>query len=193
VINGSSDGSARICREFAAGDVRIRPVETDESGWGRSVRRGLREAKGSVLCYTNSSRTSAAELVEVIRMQLNHPEAAVKAHRTVRQGALRRIGSGLYNLESRLLFRLRSKDINGTPKVFRREMTPLMNLQETGDLIDLEFAVRARRAGIEIIEVPIEQTRRAGGRSTTNWKTARGLLLGALGARMGRAMTGWRD
>lgn len=193
VINGSSDDSAKICREFATRDERVKPVETDESGWGRSVKRGLIEAEGTVLCYTNSSRTTPDELLETLNVYMKNPESAVKAHRIVRQGFLRRIGSSLYNLESRILFRLRSKDINGTPKVFPREMTTLMHLQETGDLIDLEFAVRARRAGISVIEVPISQTQRAGGRSTTNWKTARGLLLGALGARFGRAMTGWRE
>jgi len=193
VVNASSDDSARICRELAAQDKPLRIVETDEAGWGRSVRRGLREAQGSVLCYTNSSRTTAEELRLTLELQMNHPESAVKARRTVRQGFLRRIGSGLYNLESRVLFRIRSRDINGTPKVFSRSMTTLMNLQEDGDLIDLEFAVRARRAGIPVVEAPIAQTQRAGGRSTTNWKTARGLLLGALAARLGRANKGWRD
>jgi hypothetical protein len=93
---------------------------------------------------------------------------------------MRRLGSLLYNLQCRMLFDLAYWDINGTPKVFPRAFTPLTNLQQNGDLIDLEFNAICRRENYQTIEVPIFSTSRRTGRSTTNWLSAYRMFTGAL-------------
>ena len=47
-----------------------------------------------------------------------------------------------------------------------------MNLQQNGDLIDLEFNAICRREGYQMLEVPVFSTSRHSGRSTTNWRSA---------------------
>ena len=58
VPNACSDGSDELCIRLAAADDRIRTVPSAPGGWGRAVRLGLAAARGDVLCYTNSARTT---------------------------------------------------------------------------------------------------------------------------------------
>jgi hypothetical protein len=79
-----------------------------------------------------------------------------------------------------MLFDLPYWDINGTPKVFERAHAELFRLSRDDDLVDLEFAIRCRRAGYPVVEVPILSTMRHGGRSTTGIRSAAKLYRGAV-------------
>jgi len=179
VPNGCRDRSVEICRDLARELPRVRTVEMESSGWGRAVRRGITEARGDVVCYTNSARTSAEDLALLVLYAVAFPGTVVKANRRIRESLWRRLGSLLYNLECRLLFDLACWDINGTPKVFPRQLERLFALERDDDLIDLEFVATCRGQGYRLVEVPIFSTRRRGGRSTTRYATAFRLYLGA--------------
>jgi glycosyltransferase involved in cell wall biosynthesis len=181
VVNGPRrDRSLEICHSLEKKHSCIRTLCIDEEGWGRAVRHGLVHARGDLICYTNSARTTARELVLMLLYASVHDDCVVKANRKIRANWMRRLGSLLYNLECRMLFDLAYWDINGTPKVFPRAFTPLTNLQQNGDLIDLEFNAICRRENYQTIEVPIFSTSRRSGRSTTNWLSAYRMFTGAL-------------
>jgi glycosyltransferase involved in cell wall biosynthesis len=181
IVNGKrSDDSLAICRALAAKHPSIRTFVIDQGGWGVAVRHGLAQARGEVLCFTNSARTTADDLLLLVLYGITHPEAVIKANRRIRESARRRAGSLLYNLECRALFDLSVWDINGTPKVFSRSFEPLLELTRDDDLIDLEFNTICRREGYRVIEVPLFSTSRRGGRSTTNYGSALKMYLGAL-------------
>jgi glycosyltransferase involved in cell wall biosynthesis len=180
VINGPRrDKSLEICRSLEQQDKRIRTLCIDQGGWGRAVRHGLEQAGGDLICYTNSARTTAKDLVLMLLYGSVHDDCVVKANRKIRENWKRRLGSLLYNLECRYLFDLAYWDINGTPKVFPRSFAPLMGLREDGDLIDLEFNAICRRQEYQVLEVPIFSKTRHSGRSTTNWRSAYGMYSGA--------------
>jgi len=180
VINGPRrDNSLQICRSMQEQYKSIRTLCIDEGGWGRAVRHGLSQAGGDLICYTNSARTTAKDLVLMLLYGSVHNDCVVKANRKIRENWKRRLGSLLYNLECRYLFDLAYWDINGTPKVFPRSFTPLMNLQENGDMIDLEFNALCRRLDYQVLEVPIFSKTRHSGRSTTNLGSAYRMYRGA--------------
>jgi glycosyltransferase involved in cell wall biosynthesis len=188
VVNGARrDKSLEICREMQQQYPEIRTECIDEGGWGLAVRQGLAKANGDMLCYTNSARTRSKDLVLMLLYASVHDNCVVKANRKIRESWSRRLGSLLYNLECRALFDLPYWDINGTPKVFHRQLSALMELSRNDDLIDLEFHAICRREGYEVIEVPIFSTSRHSGRSTTNLKSAYRMYAGAL--RLHRTMT----
>lgn len=179
VVNGSADDSLAVCRGLAERHAGVRVLERAEAGWGGAVQLGLKEAKGELICYTNSARTRAEDLVLLLLYAIAYPGVIVKANRKVRESWRRRLGSLLYNLECRALFDLPIWDINGTPKVFPRSFERLLHLRSGDDLIDAEFCVVCRREDYAIIEVPILSTRRHGGRSTMNAGAALRLYWGA--------------
>ncbi|MCC6801970.1 MAG: glycosyltransferase [Anaerolineae bacterium] len=179
VVNGSRDNSLEVCRRIAETDPSLRVLHTDQGGWGRAVKQGVAEARGEIICYTNSARTTAQQLVLLLLYAVANPGNVIKANRKVRENWQRRIGSLLYNIECRTLFDLAYWDINGTPKVFPRSFSKLIALTSDDDLIDLEFNVICRRENYPMLEVPIYSTRRHGGKSTTRYKSAFGMYVGA--------------
>lgn len=180
VLNACTDNSAAVCHELFKNDSRIKIVETPESGWGKAVKLGIKNASGEIVCYTNSARTSPEVLRSVLEYSLVNPNVVVKANRKIRDSFRRRLGSLLYNLECRMLFDSPVWDINGTPKVFPRRYTPLLNLSREDDLIDAEFVALCRKHDYPMLEVPVLSTRRHGGKSTTNYGSAVKMYIGAL-------------
>ncbi len=179
VTNGCRDNSFEVCRRLSEAHQSIRTIESKVGGWGLAVRLGLKEAKGDLLCYTNSARTSPEHLILHILYAVAFPLVVVKANRKIRDNWRRRLGSLIYNLECRALFDLPTWDINGTPKVFPRQFEKLLLLSRDDDLIDAEFNWICRREGYPVIEVPVLTTKRHGGKSTTNYGSAFKMYWGA--------------
>ena len=189
VVNNSHDDSLALCQRLADRYPMIRVLNSDAGGWGLSVRLGLQEARGDLLCFTNSARTRPEDLLLFLLYGISNPNVVIKANRKFRDSWVRRLGSLLYNLQIRSLFDLAYWDINGTPKVFPRSHDGLMNLNENGDLLDAEFTVICRQLDYPVIEVPVVRVARRGGKSTTNYGSAIRMYVGAirLWKRMGRS------
>jgi len=179
IVNNCRDDSLKVCDGLAAQFPSVRTIHSKEGGWGLAVKRGLREARGDLLCYTNSARTTGHDLILILLYAVAYPKVIVKADRKIRDSLVRRLGSLLYNLECRSLFDMPTWDVNGTPKVFPRTFSRLLELAEDGDLIDAEFNAICRREHYPTLEVPILSTRRHGGKSTTGFRTAIKLYWGA--------------
>lgn len=180
VVNASRDGSLESCQRMEQSDSRVHVLHSEEAGWGRAVRNGLAASRGRIVGYTNSARTTSYTLAMHIMLATANPGLVVKANRRLRHPLFRRMGSILYNFQCRNLFDLPVWDINGTPKFFSREISQKLNLQENGDLIDLELIVRCKQEGVQILEVPIVSTVRHGGESTTNLASAFKMYWGVL-------------
>ncbi|MBV9408216.1 MAG: glycosyltransferase, partial [Candidatus Eremiobacteraeota bacterium] len=172
VVNGSRDTSLELAHALAERFPAVRVFHEDRGGWGRAVKRGIREARGAQLCYTNSARTTDRDLTLLLLYARAFPDTVVKANRKIRDSWHRRIGSLLYNVECRTLFDLSCWDVNGTPKIFPRQFDALLTLERDDDLIDVEFDALCRRHNYPMIEVPIFSSRRHGARSTTTLRSA---------------------
>lgn len=184
VDNGSRDESATVCAELAARHANVRALRALRAGWGHAVRTGLAAARGEFLCYTNSARTRGDDLRRALDAGMSRPDQVLKAERKPGRAWLRALGSALYNLEARLLFGLRLRDINGTPKLFHRRFEALLDLRRDDDLIDLEFCIACHRHGYSMVPFGVASGDRRGGRSTTGWRTAMRLYRGALAMRL---------
>lgn len=187
VPNGCTDASEEICHHLADQYTAVRVVRSEKGGWGAAVRTGIDAARGDLVCYTNSARTSARDLTLLLLYAAAYPDIVVKTNRKIRDNWRRRLGSLLYNLECRALFDLSYWDINGTPKVFPRDFAALFALTRDDDLIDLEFNAICRHHDYPMLEVPIFSTSRHGGTSTTNYRSALSMYLGAF-----RLWLSWR-
>lgn len=185
VPNGGEPTTEAACATLASSMPHVRSSPLAKGGWGGAVRHGLAEAKGDLICYTNSARTTASDLTLTILYASVHPGTVVKANRKIREHWTRRLGSLLYNLECRALFDLSDWDVNGTPKVFPRSCDRLLRLTRDDDLIDAEFVWVCRQAEYPMLEVPVFSFRRFGGKSTTNVGSAVRMYWGAWAMRRG--------
>lgn len=180
VPNGCRDASAEICSEWAARRPEvIQMVVLERGSWGVAINAGLEIARGEVVGYTNSARTRPETATLMLAYAIAYPETALKASRRIRESAWRRLGSVIYNFECRRLFDLATWDIDGTPKFFPRKFHHLMQLSSKGELYDLEWMRACRYAGYQVVEIPIFPTERYGGKSTTSYRSAIRMLLGA--------------
>ena len=180
VVNGMSEAeSRRLPWEELRAHPAVNVVVSEKAGWGWAVKQGLQAAQGDTLCFLNSARTSPQDLLLFLLYGLANPAVVLKANRKIRDSRLRRIGSLLYNMECRILFDLSCWDINGTPKIFPRQFARLLSLKHDNDLLDLEFNVICRRENYPMLEIPTFSAKRHGGVSTTNWRSAIRMYIGA--------------
>ena len=179
VVNNCRDNSLEVCNALAEEHPSVRVIHSEQGGWGLAVKLGIEASKGDLICYTNSARTAPEDLILLLLYAVANPNSVVKANRKIRESWRRRLGSLLYNLECRALFDLPYWDINGTPKVFPRSFEGLLNLSRDDDLIDAEFHAICRANDYRALEVPIFSTNRHGGESTTNYKSAIKMYVGA--------------
>jgi len=180
VPNASTDDTATVVRRVAAGDDHLRVVENPLGGWGRSVLTGLRVARGSILCYANSARTDPADLERLLARYLELAPCLAKVTRANRGAAVRGAASWLYNAEGRLLFGVRAADVNGTPKIFSRELFDRLQLSSSDDLLDLELLGKVSWLRVPVVEMAVNGFKRHGGRSSTTMGTALRMYVGAL-------------
>jgi hypothetical protein len=169
--------TAAGCEALAARHPSVRLVAHRDARWGAAVRAGLAEARGDVLCFTNLARTSAATLLEVLDLAIAHPGVVLRANRRTRDTWGQRIGSLLFNLECRLVLKLLTWDINGTPKVFPRGFGALLALRRDDDLLDAEFAVVCQRERYPSLEVPVDAAPRPGSMRALSARSALRMYL----------------
>lgn len=171
VINGPDDGTMDKLKTLATRpNIVIERLE--KGGWGRAVKHGLAKARGQYLCYTNTARTDINDLMLILKYALVNDDNVVKATRIIREKFTRKLGSTLYNLECRMLFRVPIWDVNGTPKVLPRKVYDKITITSEDDLIDAEIVALCVKNRVRIIEIPVIATKRLSGKSTTNYFSA---------------------
>lgn len=164
---------------FSMRHPEVRVVELDDWSWGRAVRRGLAESSEDILLYTNLNRTSVETLTLMLSYALIYRGVVLKANRRTRDSVAQRLGSLLYNAECWSLFNLVGWDVNGTPKIFPRSCTRLLELTHDDDLIDAEFMLVCRREGYPLLEVPISALAQAWDWPRSGFRDAARMYAGA--------------
>lgn len=180
IVNGVDDGAVEVAKKNVPNGKNVHVHFLEKGGWGRAVKYGLEHAKGHFLCYTNSARTEVKDLVAILKYAKVNDEVFLKATRIIRESWIRKIGSTLYNLENRLLFKTAVWDVNGTPKVLPRNIYESFTITSDDDLIDAEVVAKISKRKIPIFEYPIVSLTRLEGKSTTNWKSAYNMYRGLL-------------
>lgn len=171
VVNGTTDNSFNICQRIASKLSNVSVYNLDKGGFGLGILYGLKKAKGKYLCYLNCARVHADELIKCLKKYKQNPSNILHAIRVKRDILYRKISSLIYNTTNKILFNISTNDINGSPKIFSREIFNKLNLNFTNSMIDLELIDKAKKNNIKIIEFPIYKNKRHGGKSTSNFKT----------------------
>lgn len=171
IVNGVDDGAVRKLQNIN-NRHNVKVLWLEKGGWGRAVKYGMSQAEGKFLCYTNSARTEIEDLIMILKYAKVNDDNVVKATRIIREKIIRKVGSTLYNLECRLLYKVPIWDVNGTPKVIPKRIYNDLNITSDDDLIDAEIIIKCSKKKVRIIEIPVISTARISGSSTTNFGSA---------------------
>lgn len=166
VDDGSTDGTGDLLRGAGAPwpELRILTNETNR-GKGFSVRRGVLEAKGALVLFTDADLSAPIEEADNLMTTLDsaQADAAVGSRALdrsligVRQPRQREYAGRFFNLLVRVFTGLRIHDTQCGLKLFRRDSTrrAFETLQVTGFGFDPELLFLIERWGGKVVEVPV--------------------------------------
>jgi dolichol-phosphate mannosyltransferase len=190
VENGSTDESPKILQTLS----KKYPLKmiTSDIGWGNAVRAALRYAQGKVACYmVSDGQVEAKYIAELYKLykldKLSNQErySLFKVWRTNRENTTRLANSRIYNLISRIIFGIGSRDINATPKLMETKLLQSIPLTSENIAVDLELLLQLRKRGLKWLEIPAASMKRDGGKSTTNLKTVQEMIWCMIKFRLG--------
>lgn len=192
VDNGSHDRTGEILQELAARHPVVVTTRVEQNqGYGLGVLSGLALCTLPWVGLTCADgQVEAAEVVRLYELAARSKSPRlVKVRRRFRlDGFRRKITSIAYNGSTALLFGgLGSIDVNGNPKVLPREYVERMNLESKDWFLDAEIMIKAKRLGLEVLELNVMALMRAGGKSNVRLGTCWEFVRNLLRYRFGRA------
>jgi glycosyltransferase involved in cell wall biosynthesis len=159
--NGSSDQTVTLAEHLAAEMPEVRAFSLGEPNYGKALRQGIQKARGTFvvcdeidLCDVDFYRRALA-LLEHGDAQMVVGSKAMKGSSDQRP-LLRRVATRVINGMLRVALDFRGTDTHGL-KAFRREdlVDIVHQCVVDRDLFASEFVIRAGRAGIHVVEIPI--------------------------------------
>jgi glycosyltransferase involved in cell wall biosynthesis len=166
VDDGSTDKTAALLRAAATHWPEFRMLANRSNrGKGFSVRRGVLEAQGTFVLFTDADLSGPIEETDKLMMALESAQAdAAVASRAlnrslvgVRQPRRREYAGRLFNVLVRMFTGLNIRDTQCGLKLFRRDSTrhAFESQQVTGFGFDPEVLFLIKRRGGKVVEVPV--------------------------------------
>ncbi len=168
VNNGSTDRTAEVA---AAAGARV--VTEPQRGYGRAFRAGLRSlsADCKIVVFLDGDGSDYPEmmnrLVEPIIKRTHDFVISSRTRGRREPGSMNwhQVFAGyMVGFFLRLLYGVRSTDM-GPFRAIRHDALERLNMREETYGWPLEMQMRAARAGLRALEVPVDYRRRAGGQS----------------------------
>jgi len=181
VDNGSTDRTAEIASAAGA-----RVVKEPIPGYGRAFRAGLRSLspKCKIVVFLDGDGSDCAEMMDRLVTPITEGESdfvigsRTRGNREAGSMNFHQVIAGyMIGFFLRVLYGVHSTDM-GPFRAIRRDTLNKLNLREETYGWPLEMQMRAARAHVRTMEVPVDYRRRAGGHSKIAG-TVRGSILAA--------------
>jgi glycosyltransferase involved in cell wall biosynthesis len=190
VENGSRDATPAVADALAATHPEVRVLHLASPDYGVALRAGLLAAEGDVVVNFDVDYYDLAFVGEA-RARLDAADApAIVVGSKRAKGArdqrsfLRRLVTAVFSAVLRYGFGLRVSDTHGMKAMRRSAVEPLARACRFGtDLFDTELILRAERAGLHTVELPVEVVERRPSRSPI-WRRVPRTLLGLVRLRL---------
>lgn len=164
VENGSTDATPAIATDLAERHGEVRSSSDPQADYGRALRRGLLSSRGAVVVNFDVDFYDLAFLDRALTT-LRATGAGIVVGTKRGEGAqderpfVRRFVTAGFAFVLRVGFSLRASDTHGMKALDRDRVAPLAERCQLGtDLFDTELVLRAERAGIGVVELPVHVT-----------------------------------
>ena len=164
VDDGSTDLTADISNSFRGEIQRLRVIRNEQNrGKGYSVRRGMLEARGRIVLFTDADLSAPIDEADKLIAALADYDVAIGSRAlnrkliSVRQSVFRENAGIIFNLIVRAILRLPFVDTQCGFKAFRRERCQIIFQQQRIERFgfDPELLYLARHHGLRSIEIPV--------------------------------------
>ncbi|MEP6573669.1 MAG: glycosyltransferase family 2 protein [Gemmatimonadota bacterium] len=197
VNNGSRDRTSDVIAELASRYPEVTPAKVEKNiGFGQGILAGIPHCTATWVGMVAADGQVDAE--DVVRLfdacAATDGQVLGKVRRRFRMdGPMRKVISIGYNTFVWMLFpNLGSLDVNGNPRLMRRDVLIKMDLQSTNWLLDPEMLIKAHYMGVRVLELNVFARMRGNGlshvRLTTCWEFFKHLLA----FRFSSKLNAWR-
>jgi glycosyltransferase involved in cell wall biosynthesis len=160
--NGSRDRTPEILARLSAEDARVRSLHVATPNYGAALKAGILAARGELVVCDEIDLgdmhfyDAALEVLREASVDLVVGSKAARGS-VDRRPLVRRAATRVHNGLLRLLLDFQGTDTHGL-KAFRRErMLPVVTACVVDrDVFASELVIRAWRAGLRVLEIPIE-------------------------------------
>lgn len=180
VDNGSTDRTAERAREAGA------RVVTAPRGYGRACAAGVANTNGSVIVFLDGDGSDCPELMDRLVRPIERGEydfvigSRTRGEREPGSMNFQQVFSGYFaGFLIRLLYGVRYTDMCPF-RAIRRDALMKLGMREPTYGWNIEMQMRAARAGLQILELPVNHRCRTGGESKVS------------GTLRGTFVAGWR-
>jgi dolichyl-phosphate beta-glucosyltransferase len=164
VDDGSTDRTGDIASSFRREIQRLRVIRNEQNrGKGYSVRRGMLEARGRIVLFTDADLSAPIDEADKLIAALADHDVAIGSRAlnrkliSVRQSVFRENAGIIFNLIVRAILRLPFVDTQCGFKAFRRDRCQIIFQQQRIERFgfDPELLYLARHHGLRSIEIPV--------------------------------------
>jgi len=159
--NGSKDRTREIAQSLTKKFRNIRVLHESEPNYGRALKKGIEEARGAIcicdeidICdvgfYRRALNILTEDKADMVIGSKRHPESADK------RPWIRRFATLVINLLLRVLLGFKGSDTHGLKAFHTQRLLPIVqSCVVEKDLFASELVIRAQRAGLRIVEIPL--------------------------------------
>lgn len=169
IENGSKDKSLEKLVILSKKHKNVRYYISPQ-GYGSAILKGLKESKGRYVGYMPSDGQVDLSILQKLINNVSRYDL-VKVKRVTRENFGRTLISLTFNLTIAILFNSRLLDINGDPRIFSRKELKTLKLKSKDSFIDAEFTIKLSKLNWSVLEIPIKNIERYGGKSTRHFGT----------------------
>lgn len=158
--NGSTDNTAALVERLRREDPRIALERLPEPDYGGAMRHGIRACKHDRIVIFNIDFWSA-EFARAAVLRLEQHDivigSKVMAGSADRRPFARRVLTRAFNTMLRTVFGFSGTDTHGMKALRRSTVQPVLaNCVTSRSIFDTELVIRAERANLRILEIPVE-------------------------------------
>ncbi|MDP3919173.1 MAG: glycosyltransferase family 2 protein [Nanoarchaeota archaeon] len=167
IDNGSNDYSDIIFPELKKRYPKLRVIRFDKNqGYGGALRAGFANSKNDVIFYTDADAQYDIKKLRQALESLDENTDMVTAYKTNRADELHRYILGTaYQYFVRLMFKIKTKDIDCDFRIIRKKVFDNIELESKTGVICVELIKKIETNGHKIKEIPIKHFSRAFGKS----------------------------
>jgi glycosyltransferase involved in cell wall biosynthesis len=190
VENGSRDATPELADRLAASTAEVVTLHLDIPDYGAALRAGLLAAEGEIVVNFDVDYYDLGFIADALERiaAADLPAIVVGSKRALgardERNGLRRLVTAVFSAVLRYGFGLSVSDTHGMKAMRRESVVPLARACPNGtDLFDTELILRAERAGLSVVELPVVVVERRPSRSPI-WRRVPRTLLGLLRLRI---------